>query len=196
MSQSVGFEMASRGTDSMRIVAQGPFGITVGMALLTQNNFIAYNALNNSVYRGSTSVQSKFPLFNSLPPSLAFNVLLGIFELPAEQEADSFTVSAGRMYSFIIRSGKETYDKYYFDGDNNRITQYVRMQTSDEKILWNIYYAYKKNETDILAPETITIAIPNKETTITVEYDNIVFNKEIKSLKISHPKDAEEISVQ
>ncbi len=196
LSQAVGFELASRGNDSMKIIVQGPFGITVGMALFTKNNFTAYNAINNSLYRGSLTAQSKFPLLASLSPSIAFNALQGLFVFAPEQSADSFSVSQDGIFSFVILTGEKTYDSYFYNPNYKRIVRYVRKQLETNETMWNISYQFTKKENGAIMPEIITLTIPKEQTTLTIEYESALFNKEIANLKISFPNDAEVITVQ
>lgn len=196
MNQSAGFEIVSRRIDSVQISVFGPFGITVGSAFFTRNEFTAYNALNNTVYRGSPEKQmNALPFINTLPFELLSGVLQGIHLVRFSSEPDSFTVNAGRTYSFAKTYDDGSYDKFLYDEDLKRISRCIRKNDLGET-LWRVEYNYKHIGNGVVIPTMVEVFVPAKETSLTIEYDNVRFNDSGFIFGISFPDDARIITIE
>ncbi|MDD8019286.1 MAG: DUF4292 domain-containing protein, partial [Bacteroidota bacterium] len=125
LSQSAGFQLAVKKPDSLRIILEGPFGITVGQALITKEHFIAYNALQNSVYEGKTS--SGFAMMKGIDisPDVIVDAATGIRRFDDDQtQPDSFYISQNNyILKFLSLAGWKVYT---VDGNSQRI---IRVET-------------------------------------------------------------------
>ncbi len=191
MNQSAGFDLISRGVDSVKMSVYGPFGITVGAALFTPNEFTAYNALNNTVYRGNPERQMKMlPFIKDIPFELLISSLQGSHPLLRSAVIDSLEVLAGRFYTFTSGVNDSTYDKFSADEGYLRIIKCVRMSTSG-KVLWRVEYSYKRDSEGIVVPEQVEVSIPSKESSLLLEYSSFSRDSSSAALTISYPEDAE-----
>lgn len=196
MNQSAGFDLLTRGYDSVKMSVYGPFGITVGSALFTRNEFTAYNALNNTLYRGDPERQMKMlPFIKDIPFELLISSLQGNHPLLPSVAIDSFAVFAGRYYTFTASVNDSSYDKYTAEEDVRRITQCVR-KTASGRILWRVEYRYKRNSDGEVIPEQVEVSIPSKESTLLLEYGSIMHDVASSSMRISYPEDAEVITIE
>jgi outer membrane biogenesis lipoprotein LolB len=196
MNQSAGFDLITRGGDSVKMAVYGPFGITVGTALFTRNEFTAYNALNNTVYRGDPEQQMKMlPFIKDIPFELLISSLQGNHPLLPSVVIDSFTVQSGGNYRFTTPVNDTLYDKYIVDGQFLRITQCVR-RSVDGKVLWRVEYEYARNKEGDIVPEQVRVSIPSKESSLSLEYEYV--SREVSSapMSISFPEDAEIITIE
>ncbi len=208
MSQGAGFDLAikksngSSGLDSVRIVVEGPFGITVGKALFTKQRFVAYNALNNTVYEGIPSqgmnmlpMMSAFPLNeSSLRPEVLIDALSGVRRFNnISMEPDSFYTTDN--FYVIIFSEKQTTSKFKIDPNSMRISSVHKFNANGE-LLWEETYSYRQMENGRWAPSTARIIVPEKKIALDISFDEITMNEAIGSMLITIPEDAERRTIQ
>lgn len=196
MNQSAGFDLVTRGGDSVKMAVYGPFGITVGTALFTHNEFTAYNALNNTVYRGNPEQQMKMlPFIKDVPFELLISSLQGNHPLLPSAVIDSFTVLAEGGYRFVTMVNDTLYDRFTVDDQFLRVKQCVRKSLAG-KVLWNVEYEYTRNKENDVVPEQVRVFIPSKESSLMLEYDSISRDASSSPLSISYPDDAEIITIE
>jgi len=196
MDQSAGFDLAARGTDSIKMSVYGPFGITVGSALFTRHEFTAYNALNNTVYRGSPEKQMRMlPFVKEIPFELLTGTLRGIYFFLQSSPIDSLSVNAENSLSFTISNSDGSFDKLQYDGGVNRITRCTRRDAGGS-ILWHVGYRYKRNVDGGIVPEQVEVNVPLKESTLVLDYDSVVWGSPRSPLTILFPEDAEIVTIE
>lgn len=196
MNQSAGFDLATRGADSVRMNVYGPFGITVGSAFFTNAEFIAYNALNNTVYRGSPERQLKMlPFINEIPFELFMGTLQGIHILRASASIDSFTQRSDGTYAFTVHYDSGNYDSFRYSSSLERITRCTRF-AADGAPLWSVRYQYQRNEQGTVLPEQVEVAIPKKESSLLIEYNGFPDSSAEDAFSLSYPDDAEIITIE
>jgi outer membrane lipoprotein-sorting protein len=196
MNQSAGFDLVTRSGDSVKMSVYGPFGITVGSALFTRNEFTAYNSLNNTVYRGNPERQMKMlPFIKDVPFELLISALQGNHPLLPSAVIDSFTVTPEGQYRFTASVNDTIFDKYSVDRQFLRISQCTRKST-DGKTLWKVVYAYTQNKEGGIDPVQVTISIPSKESSLSLEYEYISREAPSSPMSISYPDDAEIITIE
>ncbi|MCK9408425.1 MAG: DUF4292 domain-containing protein [Bacteriovoracaceae bacterium] len=196
MNQSAGFELATRGADSVMMNLFGPFGITVGSALFTKSEFIAYNALKNTVYRGSPERQMRMlPFVKEIPFELIMGTLQGIHLFPNIASIDSFTVQTDGSYSFAIVYENGSHDSFFYNGSVNRIIRCNRINAQGTS-LWSIRYSYKRNDVGEVLPEQVEVFIPSKESTLLLEYGSFAEGPAAADFTLPYPEDAEVITIE
>lgn len=196
MNQSAGFDITARKTDSVKISVYGPFGITVGSALFTRHEFTAYNALNNTVYRGSPEKKMQsLAMFKDIPFELLVGSLQGIHPFNPSSHIDSFTVNAGGIYSFVVFNVDGSLEKFTYNDDVHRITRCIHKNSGGE-IVWSVKYWYKHTEKDSIVPEQVEVSVPSKESTLLLEYGTISSDPFLSPFTISYPEDAEIITIE
>ncbi len=196
VNQSAGIEVSARGTDSVKLSVYGPFGITVGSGLLTRNEFAAYNALNNTLYRGSPEKQMRsLPFINDIPVELFAGALQGIHTVHAARGIDSFSVQAGRKYFFTRSYDDGSFDKFVFSDEYRRITRCTRYNR-DGTPLWIVRYYYKQEGNGAVLPEQVEVEIPRRELTVTIEYGSASYTAPPAAFTLDHPEDARTVTIE
>ena len=76
IAQNVSFELTLRKPDSVMVRIEGPFGIDLGLALLTRREFFFYNSVNNQLLSGPTNAEN---LARVLRIRMEFDDLLNLF---------------------------------------------------------------------------------------------------------------------
>lgn len=190
MNQGAGFDLAVKKPDSVRIVVEGPFGITVAKALFTKQRFIAYSALNNTVYDGDPSkgIQS-LPMMSSFPPEVLIDAMSGVRRFTdTEIEPDSFYVT-NKFYTIVLSDKKST-SKFRIDPGSMRIVN-VKRYAAEGELLWEEAYTYLRLENGQWIPSTARIVVPKKPITLDISFDEVTINEPIESMLITLPDDAE-----
>ncbi len=201
MSQGVGFDLAvkksegSFGPDSVRIVVEGPFGITVGKVLFTKQHYIAYNALNNTLYEGNPEKGMRMlPMMSAFPPELLIDAFSGVRRFNDSFSAPDSFYATENFYVFIFsnENGKATFS---VDPQSLRIAK-VETYKHNGELLWEELYTYRQLENKSWLPATTRISVPEKSITVEISFNEIALNSIINSMTISIPDDAERITIQ
>lgn len=190
MNQGAGFDLAVKKPDSVRISVEGPFGITVAKALFTKQRFIAYNALNNTIYDGDPSKGLRsLPMMSSFPPEVLIDAMSGVRRFTdTEIEPDSF-YTTNKFYTIVLSDKKYT-TKFKIDPASLRISN-VKTFDTDGELLWEETYTYRQSENGEWRPSSARIAVPNKPITLDISFDEVTINEPIESMLITLPDDAE-----
>ncbi|NUN68152.1 MAG: DUF4292 domain-containing protein [Bacteroidetes bacterium] len=196
MDQSAGFEMIARGDDSVKMSIYGPFGITVGTALFTRDTFAAYNALNNTVYRGSPERQLRsLPFINTIPFEFFMGTLQGV-HLPSRiRPYGAVRPDADGRVSFAAVNADSSVDSLRFDGSFGRIISCTRWSAGSVQ-QWSIQYRYTRNDAGAVIPQQVELFVPLRQTTLTIDYDAVADNAEAAQFTLPVPDDAETVTVQ
>jgi hypothetical protein len=115
MNNSASFRIVMQKPDSIGISILGPFGIELAQAFVTKENFIFYDALQNTAYTGSVNDEVLRTIFRI---DLSFNDLLDAF------------IGSVNLTDKLYRQPDQydvIYDEYiltYIDSLNNTSTQY------------------------------------------------------------------------
>ena len=194
MDQSAGFEFRAHHGDSLMITVTGPFGITVGTALLTADAFTAYNALNNSLYRGSPRGLSKrFPMLRDLPFPLLFGMTQAVHPFPASAQFDSVrTLSDGRV-SFQTLQSDGSRDHYTVDPSGPRVTRCARYDSTGTH-LWTIAYTFS-SVNGVQSPKSVDVKVPAKNASFLLEFDTFERDTVSAPLPFSVPSDAKAVDL-
>ncbi|MEW5799749.1 MAG: DUF4292 domain-containing protein [Bacteroidota bacterium] len=194
MSQSAGFVLAVKKPDSIRIIVEGPFGITVGSALFTNHHFVAYNALNNTLYTGDPAKGMKsFPFFSGVESGVLIDAISGVRRFnDAFTTPDSFSIT-DETYRFRFANGMYV-THIFVDPRSMRIVR-VQTYTRDASLMWEELYTYVQGNDGLWQPATSKIVVPERMTSIEFMFDEVTFNPVLSSLSISYPDDAEQILI-
>lgn len=200
LSQSAGFEIAikkSNGTsepDSLRIAVEGPFGITIARALFTQNRFIAYNALTNTVYTGDAKKGLRaFPFLSDIDTEVLIDAVSGLRKFNNTLTTpDSFYATSKE---YVLQFTKDEYTiKFFVDAQSMKISN-VQAYGADGALWWEEWYSYVPLKNGGWQPETARIHVPSRSTVVELYFDEVSMNIPLSSLSISYPNDVEQVSI-
>lgn len=196
MEQSAGFEMIARGDDSVKMSIFGPFGITVGAALFTREQFTAYNALNNTVYTGSPERQLRsLPFVNAIPFEFFMGTLQGMHILSSAAQHGIIRADGAGRFSFTAVNADSSIDSLRYDGVFGRIVSCRRFDAAGTE-QWSIRYRYTRTDTGLVIPQQVELSVPFRSTTLIIDYDAVTQSAEAAAFTLPYPDDAEIITVQ
>jgi len=193
---STNFRVVMQKPDSIYLTILGPFGIELAQALVTKQNYIFYDALENKAYTGEVNEDILRDIFKI---NLSFSDLMDAF------------VGSVNLTSNLYKQPDEyvvEYDKYiltYIDSDNHLTTTYKvdirELSITDYKLiaddgLTNIQGKYSNFEIleSVAIPFSIEIINNIAGQKLNIDYRNIVANQRNVYIDFSIPDDATVIS--
>ena len=188
-SNSANVDIMLRRPDSVRIKVNGPFGIHLASILFSRNHFLLYNSFSNEVMEGDATS-------DRLPPFLNLHVdagdILDTFCATRtfddnEILPDSFIV-AGDTYVLKFRHGNQ-WVGYSVDGTVGRISAITHFDSSGTVSLKEIY-EYRQTEEGAIVPQSLAIVQEGLETSISLYYESVTLNSNLRALTFEVPNDA------
>ena len=193
---SASFRVVMQKPDSIYLTILGPFGIELAQALVTKENYIFYDALENKAYTGEVNEDILRDIFKI---NLSFSDLMDAF------------VGSVNLTSNLYKQPDDyvvDYDKYiltYIDSDNELTTTYKvdirQLSITDYKLvaddgLTDIQGKYSNFEIleNVAVPFTIEIQNNIADQKLHIDYRNIVANQSNVYIDFSVPDDAIVIS--
>ncbi len=194
LNNSASFRVVLQKPDSIYLTIMGPFGIELAQALVTKNEFLFYDALQNIAYQGSTDDNILEEIFKI---NLSFNDLMDAF------------IGSINLTEKLYRTPNKyevDYDQYiltYIDSIRNSTTQYkvdirqlgiTNYRLTDPKgVLLEGRYANFKILENVAVPYSINIRNQQQNQTVTIEYKNLAANKSNIFIDLKIPPDATRI---
>jgi outer membrane lipoprotein-sorting protein len=193
---SASFRVVMQKPDSIYLTILGPFGIELAQALVTKENYVFYDALENKAYTGEVNEDILRDIFKI---NLSFSDLMDAF------------VGSVNLTSNLYKQPDDyvvDYDKYvltYIDNDNELTTTYkvdVReLSITDYQLvaddgLTNIQGKYSNFEIleNVAVPFTIEIQNNIADQKLHIDYRNIVANQRNVYIDFYLPDDATIVS--
>jgi len=190
--QSASFRVILQKPDSLYLTIMGPFGIELAQAIVTNQNFVFYDALNNTAYQGEVDSNILQEIFKI---NLTFSELMDGFIGSVNLTDNLYT--APNDYNI-------DYDKYvltYIDPSDGRktiyrvdirqlgITDYYVFDSDGYEIIEGKYSEFDMHET-VAVPYKIEIQNKELSQRIVIDYKNIAVNKSSIKIDFNLPEDA------
>lgn len=185
------FEVQLKKPDTIKFSVYGPFGIDLARALVTGDEFVFYDVMQNRVYSGSNkgkTLQNIFKInisFEDLMDAFAGSVNLTdkLRSTPNnyKQDDDGFQIS-------YINEGTGSISRYYIKDEDLSIRNYVLADSKNNPVFEGNYYEFRDFE-GVAIPYKVIVENKDENQKVTIEYRNIVVNEEIGDLKINLPDD-------
>lgn len=177
--------------DSIYLTIMGPFGIELAQALVSKDNYIFYDALQNTAYKGKVDNDV---LKNIFKVNLSFNNLLDAFvgsvNLTKElyETPTTYDVDDDQYIVTYVDSSTKTSTKYNVDIRQLGITKY-ELADNDNLILEGKYtdFGYLEN---VPVPYHIVVKNEKENQTITIDYKKMRANKNDIAINFNLPEDA------
>ncbi len=192
-SNSASFQIIMQKPDSVYFSVLGPFGMELAQALVTKENYIFYDALQNTAYRGSVDDNV---LQNIFKVNLSFSDLIDAFLGSVNLTPNLYKQPSG--YSVEGQEYVLTYDDeesqltsvYRVDILQLGITNY-RLISFDNSI--NLEGNYSKFELieNVAVPFDIEVTNKSENQKVKITYKNIFANAKGIKVKFDLPPDAE-----
>lgn len=190
---SANFQVVMQKPDSIYFSVLGPFGIELAQALVTKNNYIFYDAIQNVAYEGEVNDDI---LKNIFKINLSFSDLLDAFvgsvNLTSNlyKQPDNYSVEGEQYVLTYINKDEELKSVYKVDIRQLGITEYS-LTSFDKSIDLEGKYSKFELIENVAIPFNIEILnkVLNQEVKIT--YKNIYANSKGLTVKFELPDDAE-----
>lgn len=192
-SNSANFQIVMQKPDSIYFSILGPFGIELAQALVTKENYIFYDALQNTAYRGQVNDDI---LKNIFKINLSFTDLLDAFIGSVNltpnlyKQPDDYIVDGEQYVLTYINKDDELKSVYRVDIRQLGITYYTL--TSFDKTI-DLEGKYSKFELieNVAIPFNIEISNKVLNQDVKIRYKNIYANSKGLKVKFELPDDAE-----
>ena len=192
IAQSGSFTLFLRKPDSVLVKLQGPFGIKVGFALITRDEFIFYNSFENKLIRGAASEEN---INHILHVRLSFDDMLnllggGTFFADDFRTPDEVRI-IDEQWAFIYKHDG-TQRTYWIDPLTRLIGKIQQMDTNGKLILEQRFSNFQSVDgTDV--PFNIRITQPREQQTLSLAYTDVSLNTADWQFNFSIPSSAEQI---
>ena len=195
IAQSASFFLNLQKPDSVMIRIEGPFGIEVGAAIVTREEFLFYNILQNRVISGSTSPAN---LSRFLRVSITFEDMLtlfsgGSFSVGDAEDADNISVDDDHLIMGYHNGGlKRT---YWVDPQTLLILK-VQLLDSDGKLVLEQRFFNHKTVEGATVPFSVQVTQPRERRRVSIAYSDLQVNVPAGQFTINIPANAERIRLQ
>jgi outer membrane lipoprotein-sorting protein len=193
--QSGSFELFLRKPDSVLVRIEGPFGISVGSALITRDSFVFYNSLQNQVVSGPATNTNLNRIFRV---NLTFDELLTLFTggsfLASDGTSPETVTVEDNQYVLTYKSAGGT-RRYWLDQSSLLITR-IQHLDRDGKMYFEERYEKFRAVGDASLPRFIRVTQQTSQRMIGVTFSSIDINTGGAPLVVDIPKNAERIQWQ
>lgn len=188
------FEVIIKKPDSIKVSFFGPFGIDLAQTIITQNDFIFYDIINNVAYKGRVTKDAMKQLLKiDLPFDDVLNALTGSVNLTNQLrvEPDIYEVE-GSNYKLTYKDSVNAIDNIFRVRINDQaITKYL-VQNKNKTMFEGSYSDFKTFEEVPVPFKTIIEDFENKQS-MRIEYRNAEVNEIVEDLRVEIPNDAKVI---
>lgn len=190
---SASFQVIMQKPDSVYFSVLGPFGIELAQALVTKENYIFYDALQNTAYRGRVDDDVLQNIFKvNLSYSDLLDAFLGSVNLTQNlyKQPTSYSVEDQEYVLTYTDEESQLTSIYRVDILQLGITNY-KLSSFDESI--NLEGKYSKFELieNVAVPFNIEINNKIENQKVKIRYNNISANSKGLKVKFDVPPDAQ-----
>ncbi len=178
-SNSANFNLKIKKPDSLKIELAGPFGISVGTVMMSRQNFVFFNSIENRAVKGT--IDSNF-LSSLINMPITFDEILDIFTGSYFYSATDYAtaeMSVNEDYYLIRNYYGSTINEVWIDKKKLNVTKLLEIG-NDRKIDLEALAKSYENISGIEVPGWVRIIFPKQRRSITIAYDNININQPVK----------------
>lgn len=195
IAQNVSFELTLRKPDSVMVRIEGPFGIDLGLALLTRREFFFYNSMNNQVLSGPTNPVN---LARVLRIQMEFDDLLNLFSggtfLTADRGhiADFEVIDDEYVLSYKHERGSR---RYRIDPRSYQIVQIEHLDQRGTIVAEQTFGKFLTSDGTI-APQLVRALMKRERRRLSIAYSELAINPSRLEFHFDVPSDAERVRLQ
>ncbi len=197
INNSANFRVVINKPDSIYLSIMGPFGVELAQVLVTKENFIFYDALENTAYEGvpnNETLQNIFHIdlpFNDIIDAFAGSVNLtkNLYKMP-----DEYKVDYDQYVLTYVDSVTNTKTRYRVDIRELGITRYDLWNSNGELALTGNYSKFTLMQ-GVPVPYKIEVERPQENQRISINYKNMNANSPEIYIDFKVPKDAALIKI-
>jgi hypothetical protein len=192
LAQSGSFALTLRKPDSVLLNLRGPFGIRLGIALLTRQGFLFYNSIKNQLISGSTNNKNLSRIFRV---NLSFDDILNLFTGGIFFADDLHTPDETRVeeeqFVLFYRSG-EGGRQYWIDPPSLLIRK-IQFLDRDGKLTFEQSFSNFQTFDGVVLPSTIRVVQPKERQMVALVYSELSVNTDPIQFTLNIPSNAERI---
>lgn len=178
--------------DSVYTKLEGPFGLDVADLLITRDNFVYYNVMENKVIRGpSTNAYLSIIMKIKIDFDDLINAFSGKFTFNEDEYPEAAISSEGNNY-IVTQKGVTEIKKYWINSEFYYVTKLGKYDMKGNTIVEILYENFFQSD-DIHFPKKISINRPQENQNIWLTYYNEEFNNNKLTYKLKIPKSAKQI---
>lgn len=187
------FRVVMQKPDSIALTILGPFGIELAQALVTHENFIFYDALQNTAYTGTVNNEILRTIFRI---DLSFNDLLDAFIGSVNltdklyQTPDKYDVIYDEYVLTYFDSAAGTSTEYKVDIRELGIKNYWLKDINTNKVLLEGEYSKFDLLENVAVPYKVEVTNHSQKQEMVIEYRNMAANKKNIYIDFKLPGDA------
>jgi hypothetical protein len=193
LNTSASFRVVMQKPDSVALTILGPFGIELAQALVTTEDFIFYDALQNTAYTGKVNDEVLKTIFRI---NLSFNDLLDAFigsvnltdKLYRTPDKYEVIYDEYRLTYYDTLAGTST--EYKVDIRELGIKNYWLRNIEDQKILLEGKYSKFDLLENVAVPYKVEVNNRDQNQQMVIEYRNMAANKKNIVIDFKIPGDA------
>ncbi len=181
--------------DSILLNIIGPFGIEIGQALVTDEEFIFYDALSNTAYTGEIDSEVLQNIFRiDLPFRDIIDVLTGSVNLTNQlyKTPNEFNVIYDKYHLTYFDSSTGNITNFKIDVRRLGITEYELKSKDSDFDVTGIFSQFEVQE-NVAIPYKIQIMNNKSNQQIEINYRKINVNKKNLTIDFKLPDDADVI---
>ena len=189
---SASFRVVMLKPDSIYFTIMGPFGIELAQALVTEKDFIFYDAFENIAYTGEVNEDV---LRNIFKVNLSFNDLIDAFVGSVNltdnlyKQPNDYTVADDKYVLTYINPTENTTTIYRVDIRELGITNYSLKAFDGSKNLEGSYSNFEMLE-NVAVPFNIEVQNKVENQNVFITYKNIIANDRSIAIDLILPDDA------
>jgi len=192
-SNSANFQIVMQKPDSIYFSVLGPFGIELAQALVTKDDYVFYDALQNTAYIGKVNDDILKNIFKiNLSFSDLIDAFIGSVNLTNNlyKQPNNYSVAGEQYVLTYVDTDNELTSVYKVDIRQLGITNYTLK--SDDKMV-DLEGKYSKFELieNVAIPFSIEISNKVENQELKIRYKNIYANSKGLKVKLELPDDAE-----
>ena len=192
INSSASFRIVLVKPDSIYLTIMGPFGMELAQALVTNKEFIFYDALQNTAYKG---LQSSDILRQIFKIDLSFGDIMDAFIGSVNltnnlyKSPDTYQVIYDKYMLTYKDSATENISEYEVDVRHLGILHYLLKNNNGEDLLEGKYSNFQVLET-VAVPAKIEVMNRKQNETILIDYKSMTSNKKNIYIDFKLPEDA------
>ena len=178
--------------DSIYLTIMGPFGIELAQALVTNKNFVFYDALRNTAYKGDMDEDVLKDIFKiDLPFSDLVNAFIGSVNLTQRlyKQPTAYKVEYDKYVITYVDSLTDVSTQYKVDIRELGITNYEITDKNGDVSLEGKYSQFGLLE-NVAVPYHIEVMNKKENQLVTIDYKSMRANKQNIFIDFKVPHDA------
>lgn len=192
LAQTASFELVLRKPDSILVNIEGPFGLKVGSALLTRQEFLFYNSLQNQLVSGSTNAVN---LRRILRVNLAFDDVFNLFTGGIFLSDDLHAADETRVEDdqFVLLYRLEDGSRQYWIDPVSLMIRKIQSLDATGKLTLEQSFSDFQTVDSVTVPLRIRVLQPKERQRVALSYFDIAVNANPLQFPFSFPDNAQRV---